>query len=308
MRIPRSVKEPIRIKRQGDTVLVLSRDVRIKRNNTDWFVHFRADAPANYGLLLSDDALRLLIDFGAGARPRVLASKGDQTIQYEILNRLIAPGFLLSTLYELNGKEARVSLREIMQIRGVINVDDLGLLELECLLIYLLAKENRFKGAICELGSMFGGSTIALALGALKSQNKNKVLAVDDHEWHRHIASGSFPEELARTIPTSLPRFKRNLKTAGVSRQVKILVGDTAQTAQDYEQQVSMLFIDADHSYEGVSRDFQAWFPKLPRGGVVAFHDYGNSNWPAVKMVVDNLLSNFSAFMCYQTLAIGIKG
>jgi predicted O-methyltransferase YrrM len=34
-----------------------------------------------------------------------------------------------------------------------------------------------------------------------------------------------------------------------------------------------LIFIDADHSYDAVRSDFQAWAPKLAPGGVLAFHD-----------------------------------
>jgi predicted O-methyltransferase YrrM len=258
-------------------------------------------------LLLSDDAFRLLTQFGAGERAKLSNKSNEQAVQEQILHRLIEPGMLLSTRYALQGKKIRLALEEIMQLRDTINIDDLGLLELECLILYLLARENKFKEPICELGSMFGGSTIALALGALKCKNKNRVLAVDDHEWHQHIAAGSFPPELARTIPTSLPRFKKNLKKAKLSRQVKVLIQDTVRAANEYKGKTSMLFIDANHSYDGIVGDFQAWFPKLVKGGIVAFHDYGNRNWPDVKPAVDVLRHNFSTFTCYQTLAVATK-
>lgn len=36
---------------------------------------------------------------------------------------------------------------------------------------------------------------------------------------------------------------------------------------------VDMVFIDADHSYNGVKTDFEAWFDKIKIGGYYAFHD-----------------------------------
>jgi predicted O-methyltransferase YrrM len=36
---------------------------------------------------------------------------------------------------------------------------------------------------------------------------------------------------------------------------------------------VDFLFIDGDHSYEGVKRDFELWSPLVRPGGLVAFHD-----------------------------------
>lgn len=36
---------------------------------------------------------------------------------------------------------------------------------------------------------------------------------------------------------------------------------------------VDFLFIDGDHSYEGVKRDFELWSPLVRSGGLIAFHD-----------------------------------
>lgn len=37
-----------------------------------------------------------------------------------------------------------------------------------------------------------------------------------------------------------------------------------------------LVFIDGDHSYNGVRRDFETYMPFVARGGIVAFHD----TWP----------------------------
>jgi predicted O-methyltransferase YrrM len=36
---------------------------------------------------------------------------------------------------------------------------------------------------------------------------------------------------------------------------------------------VDLLFIDADHSLASVTKDWQAWFPRVAVGGVIALHD-----------------------------------
>ena len=40
-----------------------------------------------------------------------------------------------------------------------------------------------------------------------------------------------------------------------------------------YGEQLDFLFIDADHTYAGVQRDFQMYSPLVRSGGIVAFHD-----------------------------------
>ena len=37
---------------------------------------------------------------------------------------------------------------------------------------------------------------------------------------------------------------------------------------------LDFVFLDADHSYEGVSADIAAWTPKVKRGGIIAGHDF----------------------------------
>lgn len=42
---------------------------------------------------------------------------------------------------------------------------------------------------------------------------------------------------------------------------------------RDWHEPIDMLFIDADHSYEAVKRDWQTWSPHVVQGGVVSLHD-----------------------------------
>jgi hypothetical protein len=37
---------------------------------------------------------------------------------------------------------------------------------------------------------------------------------------------------------------------------------------------IDFLFIDADHSYKGVSTDWNDWGVFVRKGGIIAFHDY----------------------------------
>jgi len=39
------------------------------------------------------------------------------------------------------------------------------------------------------------------------------------------------------------------------------------------DNQLDFLFIDADHSYEGVKKDFEMYSPLVRKGGIIAFHD-----------------------------------
>lgn len=40
------------------------------------------------------------------------------------------------------------------------------------------------------------------------------------------------------------------------------------------DNSLDFVYIDADHSYESVKRDLQAWYPKVRKGGILGGHDY----------------------------------
>jgi len=70
------------------------------------------------------------------------------------------------------------------------------------------------------------------------------------------------------------------------------MMGLVEADSQDYEFDgpVDFLFVDGDHTEEGVTADNENWLPSVV--GAVAFHDYGHSHlrWCAgVKAAVDKV-------------------
>lgn len=55
------------------------------------------------------------------------------------------------------------------------------------------------------------------------------------------------------------------------------------------EDPVEVLFIDSTHECDATLAEFAAWGPKLARGALVLFHDYGNPAFPGVEEAVDRL-------------------
>jgi hypothetical protein len=49
-----------------------------------------------------------------------------------------------------------------------------------------------------------------------------------------------------------------------------------------YDQPIDFLLIDGDHSYEGVKSDFEMYSDLVSDGGLIAFHDIVNEEWPGV--------------------------
>lgn len=78
-------------------------------------------------------------------------------------------------------------------------------------------------------------------------------------------------------------RFKANCEEYFPGR-VTIVRSDTVAAAAGVEDgSLDFVFIDGDHSYDGCTRDIQAWYPKVRNGGIVAGHDF---HWPTVAQAV----------------------
>lgn len=128
------------------------------------------------------------------------------------------------------------------------------------------------RGAIVEVGSWKGRSTIWLAFGA--RERGRRVLAVDPH-------SGSREDPSARTLDA----FLGNLASAGVADAVAPLVMTSARAVHTITEPVELLFVDGDHGEAGARLDADLWLPKLLPGGTVLFHDVATSGYSGPRRV-----------------------
>lgn len=70
----------------------------------------------------------------------------------------------------------------------------------------------------------------------------------------------------------------------------RIIVDYTALAARHIlARALDFVFIDADHTYGGVSADIRAWLPKIKRGGAICGHDAAHPNFPGVSKALDEL-------------------
>ena len=154
---------------------------------------------------------------------------------------------------------------ELEDIKRVVDAVDGWLRDEEGKLLYWLARNCVGRGVIVEIGSWKGKSTIWLAKGS-QAGKRVAVYAVDPHDGsgelkHTHGALWSFDD------------FKANLAAAHVDDVVVPLVRTSEEAARGFDTSVELIFIDGDHEYSAVRADFEAWFPKVAVGGIMAFHD-----------------------------------
>ena len=56
------------------------------------------------------------------------------------------------------------------------------------------------------------------------------------------------------------------------------------------DNSLDFIYIDDDHSYNGIKSSFEAWFPKVRFGGIVSGHDYGENDCIGVKQFIDEYI------------------
>ena len=129
-------------------------------------------------------------------------------------------------------------------------------------LLYGLARSLKPKVCV-EIGSARGKSACAVGL-ALRRNGGGKLFAIDPHRttnWNDTNSVDSFAV------------ITENLRKAGVTEQVEIVRQTSDTAAKGWDKNIDLIFIDGDHSYEGVKADWDLFLPHLNEFGVVVFHD-----------------------------------
>ena len=136
-----------------------------------------------------------------------------------------------------------------------------------------------------EVGVWLGRSIVYLAekLNELGKQGCH-LYAVDTWEG----APGSQVEEQVQAMRAKgrlpIAEFCSHIERAGVIDLVTPFPYPSTEAAAVFEaDSVDALFLDGDHSYEGVRADLNAWIPKLRQGAILAGHDYA---YPGVRQAV----------------------
>lgn len=141
--------------------------------------------------------------------------------------------------------------------------------------IYDFALDRSPSGSkFLEIGGWFGRSSCYLAERIKASGKEIQLYTIDvwnhpGHEWMGHR------ETIARRGGSMLSAFRSYMQEAGVSHIVTPIQGNSHQQHENYaEDTFDFIYIDGDHTFDGVKLDITLWWPKLKPGGIMAGHDY----------------------------------
>lgn len=126
--------------------------------------------------------------------------------------------------------------------------------------LYDLAKSLGVASIGVEIGSYTGASSLMIGKGL---NSESKLYCVDTWE-NDAMTEGNW---------NSYNDFKIN--THQISDKIVAIKSNSIDAAKNFNDKIDFLFIDGDHSYEGVKADADVWFEKLKSGGILIMHDSG---------------------------------
>lgn len=129
-------------------------------------------------------------------------------------------------------------------------------------LLHGLARSLKPEVAV-EIGSAIGWSACMLG-SALKANGRGMLYAIDPHRptaWNDG------------TVTDTFPIISDNVAKLRLQRHVTVVRKTSQEAARDWNRQVDLIFIDGDHSYEGVKSDWELFLPHMHAFTVAVFHD-----------------------------------
>lgn len=164
---------------------------------------------------------------------------------------------------------------------------------------YALAQQTQ--GQIVELGVFHGKSLMYFAAGY---QGDKPIIGIDTFGG---VPSKGYKKYMDFPVAEMWDKCKHHLKVTGLQEKINLLAQPTLP-ALAYLKPISLLYIDADHEFESVMKDFHSWFPLVSPGGVIVLHDIDTNEGPATvyraNIMTGSLINHHRVDHC----GIGIKG
>ncbi|MBT4651908.1 MAG: glycosyltransferase [Candidatus Pacebacteria bacterium] len=147
----------------------------------------------------------------------------------------------------------------------------------------LINKKKLRVGA--EIGVAFGGHSQRIL-----DKTNAKLYSIDPF---RHINGYDDAMNFSNEKFNKLYKFVE--KRLSVYGKKSVLIRKKSMpAAKIIKEPLDFIYIDGDHSYEGIKQDILTWFPKINEGGIISGHDYGHINFSGIKEIVDKFFSRFN--------------
>lgn len=134
----------------------------------------------------------------------------------------------------------------------------------ELFTLYMHALQLSKNAVAVEIGSYKGKSSIAMGLGA--QQAGARVYCIDPHDDFVGVAGGIFG-------PSDLKDKTRSINKFELGDILFPVCLSSIDVAKIWTKPIELLWIDGNHTYEFVSKDFNGFAGHVVPGGYIILHD-----------------------------------
>lgn len=143
-----------------------------------------------------------------------------------------------------------------------------------------------------EVGVWLGASAMHMARLIRDSGKDVRFYAVDHFQGNysepNHLR---WADELKRAGTSLEEECRRRIGEAGLDDYVTLMPVPSVQASLRFpDRSLDFVYLDGDHTEEGVQADLEAWAPKVRVGGILAGDDYAGTrlgDFPGVRAAVN---------------------
>lgn len=171
------------------------------------------------------------------------------------------------------------------------------LLLIEAVTLYDIATKIKSNNpVICEIGVWKGKSSYVLTT-AIK-QKKGTVYSIDPFNGHGDKAStDTYRKNMEKLDISLLKNFKDTMIKFKLQDFVKVIPMTSEKARINFpKQKIDFLFIDGNHDYTSVQKDYKLWAPLVPSGGTIILHDVGATHVDGPKKIFNEQILNNSSW------------
>lgn len=141
-----------------------------------------------------------------------------------------------------------------------------------------------------KIKGLFSASEMREVYPEIKKLKENSLLVEIGSYYGRSAAFFSLTNPKIRilSIDREVVMDQSVLKLGNVTQ----ILSGSAQVSKSFGWPIDFLFIDGNHSPEGVKKDIDAWTKFVKIGGFVLFHDYSKIEYPGLVKTIDKWLAN----------------
>lgn len=188
------------------------------------------------------------------------------------------------------GSRAKLWLRGYSMLLPYVGIDGWLCVD-EAIELYELARALPDDGAVVvEIGSWQGKSSFCLGQG-LRGKRAARLCCIDPFDASGDAESADLYAAGADAVGGDLrARFEHNMREARLLDHLEVHQGFSHDVAEGWHEPIDLLFLDGDHGYGAVRRDYLDWARHVRPGGFLAMHDVEHGFHDGPRRVVDELV------------------